>query len=809
MRIRGLLFLTLAFFMLAAPAYAALAPLPGDAGLLPSTGKYVVEVMKDGKWVEAAVIGANRHMNEMHADISRITKGMKTVSVRVKAIGGGLAHMDAITLGGMPPGRILGDVVFSDKLMRRDLDVADITGKTVEVEFNKPSGDLLIVTGRIEPDVISKTPFLFPLANLYKGINSDSRFYTYDLNGPKSSKPFFAEMSYSGSGHPDGVTYGWVTHDKDNMYVGIDFTGDNTMDGEADYTKVFVKTEDGVKEFKVTAVDNKWGEAFFAYTDKVPYQHKVYQFAIPMKEIAQKDTKTFELAFAAYGTDNPNNGAQYSPTSAYDPVRQRHFVVFREYQSGTQKDVVGRFYDNVGQQVGPDILISNNAFEIDAIPAHVAYDSNNNRFLVVWKDEPSADINGQFVNAVDGSLLFNTVGENFTITNAPTSWPSEPDVSFDSAGDRFLVAWGDDRNATNDIYGQFVNSLDGSLLFNTVGENFAISNETSWQSEPAVSYDSTGDRFLVVWEDARNANGDIYGQFVDASDGSLVFNAMDVNFPISNEGNTQELVDLAYDATGNRFLAVWADHRSGIFLDIYGQLVDASTGLLLINSVGQNLLITDNLFGQYTPAVASTGYGAYLVVWEDNRDNFRNEIYGQAIDASDASLIDTASDTNLFILNATDGVFQPALSHDPGNDRFLVSAHWEDGSSNRGIVAIVYPEVEGGGGDGDDDGGGGGGCFIATAAYGSYSDSNVMALREFRDEHLMTNALGRKFVDAYYAYSPPVAEYIASHGALRVATRMALAPVVYSVQHPMLIGFVFTATILGAGVGMRRRKKRS
>ena len=46
------------------------------------------------------------------------------------------------------------------------------------------------------------------------------------------------------------------------------------------------------------------------------------------------------------------------------------------------------------------------------------------------------------------------------------------------------------------------------------------------------------------------------------------------------------------------------------------------------------------------------------------------------------------------------------------------------------------------------------GCFIATACYGDYSAPEVLVLRTFRDEQLMTSVLGRVFVHFYYVVSP-------------------------------------------------------
>jgi len=77
----------------------------------------------------------------------------------------------------------------------------------------------------------------------------------------------------------------------------------------------------------------------------------------------------------------------------------------------------------------------------------------------------------------------------------------------------------------------------------------------------------------------------------------------------------------------------------------------------------------------------------------------------------------------------------------------------------------------------------GGMCFIATAAYGTSTATQVNVLREFRDDVLLESTAGSRLVDLYYSVSPPIAEFISEHSFMRMLAREFLvAPIVWVVE---------------------------
>ncbi|MDQ3704802.1 MAG: S-layer homology domain-containing protein [Chloroflexota bacterium] len=267
---------------------------------------------------------------------------------------------------------------------------------------------------------------------------------------------------------------------------------------------------------------------------------------------------------------------QRSPAVAYNSTNNEYLVVWhdlRPRKSIGGNDIYGQRVSSAGTLLGGEILVSTVVVAYRYPPA-VAYNSIDNQYLVVWPDNRAPDcilcIYGQRVSGA-GVLV---AGEVLISSQGGSFLSFGLALAYNSTGNQYLVVWDDDREGpySSDIYGQRVSGA-GALL----GGEISINIHESVQYSPAVAYNSTNNEYLVAWHDYRNDAPDIYGQRVSAT-GTLIGG----DFPISTAASDQLVPEVAYNSTSNEYLVTWTDYRDYFCLDliyVYGQMVSGAGAL--------------------------------------------------------------------------------------------------------------------------------------------------------------------------------------------------------------------------------------
>ncbi len=174
-----------------------------------------------------------------------------------------------------------------------------------------------------------------------------------------------------------------------------------------------------------------------------------------------------------------------------------------------------------------------------------------------------------------------------------------PAVAFD--GTNYLVAWQASVGGSYNIYGDRV-AQDGAVL-DTLG--ITISAGVADEVYPSVASD--GDCYLVVWQDERNGDPDIYGAPV-STDGTVLDPA---GIPIRIAVANQEDPCVCYD--GTNYLVVWSNYwDNNTWYDIHGARVSPDGTVL----DPEGFVISGSGRHQWHQSITFGGTN-YLVVWSD------------------------------------------------------------------------------------------------------------------------------------------------------------------------------------------------
>jgi hypothetical protein len=292
--------------------------------------------------------------------------------------------------------------------------------------------------------------------------------------------------------------------------------------------------------------------------------------------------------------------------------------------------------------------------------------------IVAWQDvrNKNRDVFAQRVSE-DGEMLWGNDGVPVCNLTSPQVVPI---VVTDAQGGASIV-FGDSRHGNQDIYAQRIDAK-GKLLWDK--DSIPVCVETSQQGDVKAISDGRGG-MIVVWEDWRNENQDIYAQRI-SSDGKPAWKVNGV--PVYRGDGDQYDPFLTTDENGGAII-VWWDISTpdwNIFvqrINAAGEPVWGTEGVPVCTALGN----------QGGPFIVADGSGGAFVVWSDYRNDpniYTNaDLYAQRINSDGQPLW---KNDGISICNDPSNQQQPeGISDGMGG---VIVVWWDD----RDIFSDIYAQ---------------------------------------------------------------------------------------------------------------------
>ena len=278
---------------------------------------YHISTKDGGAWIERGVLHYDLSYKMKELDLTKYLAGATgPYQIKITQQGMDAAQMDYVGL--LVDGRHLkptkaenvskGEDVLR-KVASKDNEVADAHHSTLEFEWANVPGArrISLVMSAREEDLSRRkaSPFRYPKEGYYSVRLERSSAIRFDGEITAEDDlpaPLFRDYTRPVTGHPEGYSYGYVKSDGTYLYGVLDFTSDNTLDDGRDWASIEVAAPAGSKTFLVSDSQQEYGRTSMAYTSAVKYQHKVYEFKIPLSEVGAVEGDRIDVAFYAYGT---------------------------------------------------------------------------------------------------------------------------------------------------------------------------------------------------------------------------------------------------------------------------------------------------------------------------------------------------------------------------------------------------------------------------------------------------------------------------------------------------------------------------
>jgi hypothetical protein len=300
------------------------------------------------------------------------------------------------------------------------------------------------------------------------------------------------------------------------------------------------------------------------------------------------------------------------------------FLTWHDLRSGSRYQVYAQWVDNAGvprwQSDGVAICPS----PADQFHPAIAADGAGGA-IIAWEDMrnsgPGIYNHDIYVQRVDGNGAALWPSNGVALSIAP-GMQLRPKVLRDGTGGA-IVAWDDHRGGSFDSYAQRIDA-NGNIQWDLNGAPICTANGD--QTYQRMVSDGNGG-VVIVWQDWRNWNWDIYAQRVDAN-GKVQWlpDAVAVGYLPQN----QEAPSIIGDGAGGAII-VWQDYRSSNHYDVFAQRIDGNGAIKWWPPNGRSICTAQG--HQTSPVIVEDGLGGAIIAWVDGRLGGVSDIYAQRISA--------------------------------------------------------------------------------------------------------------------------------------------------------------------------------
>jgi hypothetical protein len=247
-------------------------------------------------------------------------------------------------------------------------------------------------------------------------------------------------------------------------------------------------------------------------------------------------------------------GTQYfpcnDPSIAYDTHSNRFFIAFSKSDTTWNYNLLGKFFDPNGNQIGSQIQIGA-TLNYEGQPWVVS--DNQGHFLVVYEEGVHAT-NGPF-NLIAKLYDYNgnQIGNTITVATGTSSKDHIfPSVTYNPISSQYCIVWNTGDSSSGDLSGEIRAQIIDNI--GNVEHDVVVQSGLVYKIPDVVPY--LNDLFFVSFDDDYTDVNSIQSRII-TKDGVVVNNSVELSDGLY--GFEKEVANLA--VSGSNIIVVWEDDR--------------------------------------------------------------------------------------------------------------------------------------------------------------------------------------------------------------------------------------------------------